>query len=135
MLYHLSESNHEGEVFIPRVPLSTAYALNGEIVEDVDSKRVCFSTTISGAYRAIQFNSGKWLELYVHVPYRKNIKFYRPTEDEVYDCKFTNEVWVRRKVKMKCIGKIRAKYDYNICSRQFRPNVKIKWIEKYTEIR
>lgn len=54
MLYHLSESNHEGEVFIPRVPLSTAYALNGEIVEDVDSKRVCFSTTISGTYKVIK---------------------------------------------------------------------------------
>lgn len=135
MLYHLSEENHNGEVFSPRVPYSTAYCFGNGECEDKTHKRVCFSTTISGAYRAIQFNCGEWLELYVHVPCKKNVKFYRPTEEQVFDCKFTNEVWVNRKVKMKCIGKIRAKYDYNMCSRQFRPNVKIKWIEKYTEIR
>ena len=128
MLYHLSIENHDGEVFTPRVP-SSVMTLNFEACEDETHKRVCFSTSISGAYRAIQFDCREWMELYVHVPYNKKIKYYRPTEDEVYDAKFTNEVWVRRKVKMKCIGKIKAIY-YDSWER-WRPHVKFKWIEKY----
>lgn len=129
MLYHVSLDNHDGEVFSPRVPESlTYYAISNEY-EDGKSKRVCFSTTLSGAYRAIQFNDDEWLTLFVHVPYNKKIKFHRPTEEQVFDVGFTNEVWVQRRVKMKCIGKIRAKYKNSYT--QWRPKVTIKWLEKY----
>lgn len=127
MLYHLSEINYNNETFYPRVPLSI---IDDEEMEDQKTKRVCFSTTLSGAYRAIQFSPNEVMELYVHVPYNSNIKYYRPTEEQVYDCYFTNEVWVKRKVKIKCIGKIRAYYrDSDF--RHWRPTVRILWIEKY----
>lgn len=128
MLYHLSEENHNGEVFSPRVPNSI---MEEEELEDHKSKRVCFSKTLSGAYRAIQFRPCEKLDLYVHVPYNKKIKYYRPTVKQVYDVGFTNEVWVRRKVKMKCIGKIRAYYNRDYCLHRWRPLVHIKWLEKY----
>lgn len=127
MLYHLSIENHHNEVFKPRVPHTVVHDL-----EDETHKRVCFSTTISGAYRGIQFNEGEWAELYVHIPKRKNIKFKRITTNEVFDCKFTNEVWVQRNVKMKCIGKIKAMYKRSKRGR-WRPKVIIKWIERYED--
>lgn len=126
MLYHLSEINHNNKIFTPRVPHSI---MDDEEKEDQKTKRICFSTTISGAYRAIQFHPNDKMELYVHVPYNDNIRYYRPTEQQVYDCKFTNEVWVKHKTKMKCIGKIKAYFikDYF----HWRPKVRFKWIEKY----
>lgn len=126
MLYHLSEDNHHNEVFFPRIPHSV---MDEADMEDQKTKRICFSTTLSGAYRAIQFRYDDVLELYVHVPYNQDVKYYRPTEKQVYDCKFTNEIWVKRKVKMKCIGKIKAYYKKDYF--HWRPKVYIKWIEKY----
>lgn len=127
MLYHLSEINHNNEVFYPRVPYSI---MDEEEYEDQKTKRICFSTTLSGAFRAIQFRPDETMVLYVHVPYNINVKYYYPTETQVYDCKFTNEVWVKRKTKMKCIGKIRAYYK-NSDFRHWRPKVRVKWLEKY----
>jgi coproporphyrinogen III oxidase-like Fe-S oxidoreductase len=127
MLYHLSEINHNNEVFHPRVPYSI---MDNEEYEGQKTKRICFSTTLSGAFRAIQFRPNESMELYVHIPYNDNVKYYCPTESQVYDCKFTNEVWVRRKTKMKCIGEIRAYYK-NSDFRHWRPKVRVKWLEKY----
>jgi len=124
-LYHLSEINHDNETFVPRVP----YSVCDEELEDQKTKRICFSTTISGAYRAVQFYDNNIKELYVHVPVSENVRFCRPTANQVYDCKFTNEVWVKSRTKMKCIGKIRAYYKVDYY--HWRPAVRIKWIEKY----
>lgn len=126
MLYHLSEENHNNEVFKPRIPQSI---IDDEEKEDQTTKRVCFSKTISGAYRAIQFTNDEKVELYVHIPYNKNIKYYKPTEEQVYDINFTSEVWVKHKVKMKCIGKICAYYKCDYF--HWKPKVRIKWLEKY----
>ena len=65
MSYHLLEINHNNEVFYPRVPYSI---MDDEEYEDQKSKRICFSTTLSGAYRAIQFRPNESMELYVHIP-------------------------------------------------------------------
>lgn len=65
MSYHLSEINHNNEVFYPRVPYSI---MDDEEYKDQKSKRICFSTTLSGAYRAIQFRPNESMELYVHIP-------------------------------------------------------------------
>lgn len=50
-LYHLSETNHDGEWFYPRVPESICK----EMGEDDSTKRVCFSSSICGAFFAISF--------------------------------------------------------------------------------
>lgn len=134
-LYHLSIRNHNGEVFHPRVP---------EIIVDLDEEddtisRVCFSSTISGAYRAITFEDTCGEECYVHIPVNidsiiKRGSVYKPSEKLVFDSYFTGEYWVRRPVKLKCIGK--AKFYYKDNNRYcyggpWRPRVKFKWIEKY----
>ena len=131
-LYHLSDECHNGKTFRPRVP--NAYIFdneNGEI-EDIKTKRICFSTTISGAFTAINFN-GKSEILYLHVPEDissiPDDKIVIPTNEQVWDAEFTREVWVKCKVKLKCIGKVRLSYTPSLYT--WRPHVNIKWLEKY----
>lgn len=126
MLYHLSEENHNGEIFKPRVPYSIAFD-----DEDRTHFRICFSPTIAGAFRAIEDRPNNYLELYVHVPWKNGtVKYYKPTKKEVYDVDATHEVWVKHQVKMRCIGKIRAYYKTPTV--QFPlPPVRIKWLEKF----
>ena len=132
-LYHISVSNHNGEVFHPRVP-------DGMIDKDKEDdtiKRVCFSSTISGAYRAITFEDTCGDECYIHIPVNidsilKRGGVYKPSEELVFDSYFTGEYWVRRPVKLKCIGKAKFYYrEWNGFSGPWRPKVKFKWIEKY----
>lgn len=121
-LIHLSDEYHDGEWFIPRVPGSIGPN------EDERVKRVCFSTSISGAYRAIKDCCYWHNKFYVHVPYdieeiARRGKLYKPTVEQVYDVKETGEYWVRCKVKMRCIGSIRIWFDRN-------DNIRFKWIER-----
>lgn len=37
-------------------------------MKNMKTKCICFSTTLSGAYRAIQFRPNESMELYVHIP-------------------------------------------------------------------
>lgn len=110
-LFHVSEVDHTGKVFSPRIPHSIADS------ENIDIKRICFSTSITGALRAIgpiYRMSGIY---YVHVPdidirelYNSD-KVLKPTVEDVFDVKATREKWVIADVKMKCIGIIRAKIN------------------------
>ena len=135
-LYHLSEFNHNGEVFKPRVPETFWSSYWGCPEEDVRTKRVCFSKTISGAFLAIDFK-GKYKTLYLHVP--ENIddiperKIIVPTKEQVPDAEFTREIWIKHPVKMKCIAKIQIGYNErnNKTFWQWRPSVKFKYIERY----
>ena len=57
-------------------------------------------------------------KLYVHIPVNiedivKSGKLCKPTEEQVYDVSTTNEFWVKKKVKMKCIGRISIGYKTN----------------------
>lgn len=131
-LYHISYDNHNGETFHPRVP----YDCGND--EDYTIRRVCFSSTISGAYRAITFDDTYGEECYVHIPENitpilKRGGVYKPSTELVWDRDFTDEYWVRRPVKMKCIGKAKFWYKENIMSslKTFRLPVHFKWIEKY----
>lgn len=134
--YHLSEKNHDGEVFKPRVPDKILTGMWGKEHEDSETKRICFSTTISGAFLAIEFH-GRYQELYLHVP--ENIddipenKIVIPTAEQVEDAEFTREVWVKCPVKMKCIGKLQIGYNENNNKHfwQWRPSVKFKYLERY----
>lgn len=132
-LFHLSEVNHNNKVFKPRVPYSVLSNGWGSITEDVKTKRVCFSKTITGAYYAINFEGG-YNTLYVHVPENLNEiiarnKIYKPTEKEVQDADYTDEIWVKCPVKMKCIGKIQIGYTLNYYEK--RPKVHFKYLERY----
>ena len=129
-LYHISEDNHNRKIFKPRIPASTLEGENRTIA------RICFSTSMSGAFRAIGFWDGGWsYPYYVHVPENINKLVLKnnviiPCEDLVPDQKITNEYWVRDKIKLKCIGLVSFKYDVYKFNRN-RSKVKIKWIEKY----
>ena len=134
-LYHLSETNHDRRVFKPRIPSSAA----GDCGENTTIARICFSSSISGAYRAIEFDKYKgWsYPLYVHVPENissaiKNKNVIVPHKDLVFDVHYTNEHWVREKVKLKCIGKACFKYmKRSYMDNDLRTKIGIRWIEKY----
>ena len=132
-LYHISLKNHNGEVFYPKIP----EVYNSD--EDDTISRVCFSSTISGAYRSITFEDTCGEECYVHVPANidsiiRRGSVYKPNTNLVWDATFTNEYWVRRPVKLKCIGKAKFYYkDRSSWIGPWRPRVDFKWIEKYTE--
>lgn len=105
-LYHLSQSNLDGKVLTPRIPSNF---LVDNRYEDGETKRVCFSNSIDGCLRGMSQNL-KGMKLYVHTP-EKECDVYRPTTKEVPDCKVTGEVWVKKPVKLKCIGLIKVTGD------------------------
>lgn len=126
-LYHLSELNHDDEWFKPRVPESIC----DDGLEDDKIKRVCFSSSICGAFFAIS-PFGYRKKLYVHIPVNiedivKSGKLCKPTEEQVYDVSTTNEFWVKKKVKMKCIGRISIGYKTNYWGTKFSFN----WLERF----
>ena len=124
-LYHLSDKNHNGEVFVPRVPPSIARDENPSI------ERVCFSTTMTGAFKAIsQCYDEHVLKLYVHVPVSMPRHIVRPDEYDVYDVDSTKEKWVLDNVKMKCIGRATFR-GYEHDEDEIPAKVNIQWIEKY----
>ena len=123
-LIHLSERFHDGDWFTPRVPGTAAPG------EDEKIKRVCFSNSITGAYRAIK--DCCWYHvLYVHVPCDideivRRGKLFKPTSEQVYDVRETGEYWVKCKVRLKCIGVIKAWIDSN-------GNARFRWLERFEE--
>lgn len=132
-LYHISEENHNNRVFKPRIPLSPL-----DEGENTTIARICFSTSLSGAFRAITFQDRGWSqEYYVHIPIDitnavENHNVIKPSTDLLIDQEYTSEYWVREKVKMKCIGIAKFRYiDFNSWFGPFRTKVKIKWVEKF----
>ena len=136
-LIHLSEENHNGEWFKPRVPDSIyqSFGFNSKDNEDDITRRVCFSGSITGAFYAINFD-GKREKLYVHIPENiddvvKRGKLYKPTIEQVFDVNYTDEYWVKCKVKMKCIGYISIGYTPSVIEN--RPKVRFKYLKKFNE--
>ena len=136
----MSETNHNGKTFRPRLPYSRC---DDPEQEDQKTRRVCFSSSMSGAFRAI--NDCFYREtLYVHVPINideiiKNGNLVKPSENEVFDVYNTGEYWVRQNVKLKCIGLAEFTCSGNIniwdINKPDRDRVRIKWIEKYERTR
>ena len=128
-LYHLSEENHDGEIFKPRVPESIS---DDPEYEDQKTKRVCFASSMAGAFRAISIGCVE--RFYVHVPVNietiiKKGKLFKPSEYEVYDVYETGEYWVKCQVKLKCIGF--AEFMSYETSWNELDGVRMRWIEKY----
>lgn len=107
-LIHLSQTNRDGEVLNPRVPDSR---MEGE---DGITSRVCFSSSVSGAIRALGEPSPDNL-VYVHVPADtvSSLRPVRPTQRQVPDVKATREWWVCGPVRLRCIGRIHVNQLYN----------------------
>lgn len=105
-IYFLSESNMDGKTLLPRIP-SNYMTKNG--YEESKTPRVCFSTSIDGSLMGLSQNL-KGKELYVHIP-ESEVNIYKPSVKQVPDCKITGEVWVKDKVNIKCIGKIKVIKD------------------------
>jgi hypothetical protein len=135
-LYHLSDENHDGEVFKPKVPDSCYQDSWGNPLEDVETRRVCFSRTIEGAFLSREFDDGYYTR-YIHVPAEPEKlnpkRIHEVTEEEVPDGPYCDEVWVKQNVKLKCIGKIRIGYNHSSFENmiRFRPKVHFKYLEKY----
>lgn len=132
-LFHLSTENHNGEWFKPRIPHKILYYYGHNNNEDATVKRVCFSGSISGAFFAINFD-GYPQKLYLHVP--ENIedivrrrKLCKPTVKQVFDVNYTDEYWVKCKVKMKCIGYIYIKYNDRWCYN--KPKVRFRYLKRF----
>ena len=95
-LFHLSPTPNL-TILNPKVPET---AIGG--YEDTKQKRVCFSTSIKRCLTALSDCNGQY---YVYVPVNQH-KAYSPTPTEVVDVSETNEKWITRPVKVKCIGAI-----------------------------
>lgn len=135
-IYFLSESNMDGETLLPRIP-SNYMTKNG--YEESKTPRVCFSTSIDGSLMGLSQNL-KGKELYVHIP-DSEVSIYKPSVKQVPDCKITGEVWVKDKVNIKCIGKIKVIKDKGLPGHRYMygdgKSAELydwdwKWEEKYS---
>ena len=127
-LFHLSPTPNL-TILNPRVP-ETAI---GDY-EDTKQKRVCFSTSIKRCLTALTDCNGQY---YVYVPVNQH-KAYSPTPTEVFDVAETNEKWITRPVKVKCIGAIvpttytKQEIYFPMYRKIFKTfTYKWKWVEKY----
>lgn len=139
-IYHISDTNHDGETFKPRV-----YD-NDNVKKGMERrvKRVCFSDSITRALYSIFPNGAYDADFYVHIP-DSECKVYKTTMDDIYDSDITHELWIKEPVKMKCIGKIHIngvsdkthtiEVDKNKAGygKKKYNETKWKWIEKYEE--
>ena len=135
-IYFLSESNMDGKTLLPRIP-SNYMTKNG--YEESKTPRVCFSTSIDGSLMGLSQNL-KGKELYVHIP-ESEVNIYKPSVKQVPDCKITGEVWVKDKVNIKCIGKIKVIKDKGLPGHRYMygdgKSAELydwdwKWEEKYS---
>lgn len=135
-VYHLSQTNLDGKTIQPTVP-SNYMTKNG--YEDGKTKRVCFATSIDGCLRGLSLKC-EGMKLFVHVP-DGNYNIYKPSNKEVPDASITGEVWIKKAVKMKCIGQIYVIGDKGEDGIPYKYGDKIaelydwewKWINKSNE--
>ena len=135
-VYHLSQTNLDGKTIQPTVP-SNYMTKNG--YEDGKTKRVCFATSIDGCLRGLSLKC-EGMKLFVHVP-DGNYNIYKPSNKEVPDASITGEVWIKKAVKMKCIGQIYVIGDKGEDGIPYKYGDKIaelydwewKWIDKFNE--
>lgn len=136
VLFHLSNKD-DLNVLFPRVPTSPFQDENGKTVEDTAVKRVCFSTSITGALHAIQHRAYPENEdirqlVYV-IPLPRDIhkrkkcrdgRWKRPNFREVPDAYDTGEIWVLKPVKVVGVGEVFVGRDgtlsYDIDSKKIK---------------
>ena len=135
-VYHLSQTNLDGKIIRATVP-SNYMTKNG--YEDGKTKRVCFATSVDGCLRGLSLKC-EGMKLFVHVP-DGNYNIYKPSNKEVPDASITGEVWIKKAVKMKCIGQIYVIGDKGEDGIPYKYGDKTaelydwewKWIDKFNE--
>ena len=140
-IYHLSDVNHDGEIFEPRYYKGDNYKSGNER----GVKRVCFSDHINGALLSIVPQGATDGEMFVHIP-DSDVKVYSTDTNDIYDSNATHELWVKEPVKMKCIGKIKiigmdtskSRTTVNVKNKHYNKvklfDFKWKWIKKFYDI-
>lgn len=106
-LYHLSETNLDGNILHPRVPNN--YMTNNGYEEN-KTPRVCFSTSIEGSLIGMSANlKGKTFYVHELISYNNlKIKENKDILNMVPDANLTKETWVLNPVKVKCVSKIKV---------------------------
>jgi hypothetical protein len=101
-IYHVSNTNCDGEIFKPKK--FNAWGAKHKLEKPV--KRICFSDSINGCLMA---KGGTYYnyDIYVMIPDpKKKYKVYKPTGADVYDAPVTHELWITEPVKMVTIGMV-----------------------------
>lgn len=133
-IYIIMNKNMENKNVNPKTP-NNYFTQNG--FENSKTKRVSFYTSISGAIMSL-VKREEGMRLYVHTPMGSYNQYYKPTIEDVPDCKITGEVWIDRPIKLKCIGLIELKKETGKIHK-FKYGQKIgevkewefNWVEKY----
>lgn len=114
-IYHVSSAKNATISLSPRVP-NNFMTQNG--FEDNKTARVCVSTSVDGALKAMSMNL-KGKTLYVYSADIPNAEIYKPTMSEVPDAHITGERWIKRPVTLNyeksiVVGEAKDKeYNYN----------------------
>lgn len=107
LVFLSSRSDWDKRTITPRIP-DNYLIRNG--FEDATTPRVCFSTSIGKALRALSQNLNG-MEFYVYIPNNSDYKVITPTKDQVPDVELTNERWVLDPVILRNVGKIKVLGD------------------------
>ena len=104
-LYRLDSKDLDGKFIYPEIPKNFLTKHN---FENKEVKRVCFSPSIDKCLRALSENI-KGKTFYVHIPDPdKEYNIYKPNKEDVPDADLTGELWIRKPVMLKCLGKIKV---------------------------
>lgn len=120
-LYHLSPTPLDGRILTPRVPEYRLYD------EDNQIERVCFSTSVKGAFRAIPgcndvvmgYSKQDYVTMFVHIPveddgFWDDGRIAIPSDMLVPDTKITGEVWIMKPVELVCVAEIAIALERNV---------------------
>ena len=130
-LYHLSKTK-DLTILEPKVPECAV-----PMFENTTTKRVCFSDNIEGCLSALQDGPSVYY-VYILNEHIEESFLYYPSVNEAIDCKLTNEIWIKKKIHVKCIGIIQTQnYDWSkrhntgIGKRATFFHYSYEWIEKF----
>ncbi len=116
-LYHLSPTPLDGRILTPRVPEYRLYD------EDNQIERVCFSTSVKGAFRAIpgcndvvmSYSKQSYVTMFVHIPVEDDgfwdDRIAIPSKSFVADSEYTGEVWIMKPVELICVAEIAIAFE------------------------
>lgn len=107
-LYHINLNKPiKKKLMIPRIPKNNAFIQMG--LEDNSIERICFCKNINECLLSKGMKKGSVFNVfYIDID---EDEIYKPTKQEVCDVELSNEVWVRKPVKVKYYGKFKA-MDY-----------------------
>jgi len=102
-MYHVSQQNLDQQTLTPRIP-NNFLVKNG--YENSAMSRVSFTPDIGDSLMALSQNI-KGQQFYVYKPInQEKYDVFKPNTRTVPDSGLTNELWIRKPVKLQLVGKI-----------------------------